>query len=301
MSEFAGHYQVTNFAFEGENLKVGNKNNLESIGQHLSQILVSVDDNGDIEAYIPIGTIISLDDIYEMTLEGFNNMTLTRISPFIVVIDTYLTIENVRVNATLYLLENENGFSTTYTIDYDGFSGKITFDLIKLQSPSTIGYESWKASNDSSDLNGDGTIDEVDYEIFLQFNDISGNYQINNYEYEGRNLEVGDQNDLESLGQHLKQMLFTVSETGQITVFIPNSTIISLADIYEITLEGLDNAVLRKISPFIFVIESHVTINDLEVNFTLYLNETVNGFTISYLIDFDGFSAVISFDLIRMQ
>lgn len=70
-------------------------------------------------------------DDFTYVIEGLNHMTLNRISQFVVGLDTYITIDGVEFNATLYLTENENGFSTSYIINFNEKTATVTFDLVK--------------------------------------------------------------------------------------------------------------------------------------------------------------------------
>jgi hypothetical protein len=131
--EFVGDYHIANYSFVSSETYVINSTDIKvsDFGLYLSQMSLSVNNNGEVTATIPESIRTTLGDFYAVLLEGANNMTITRISPYIVGIDTTVTIDTVLVNFTLYLNETEGGYSTTYILgDLDG-KPVISFSIIK--------------------------------------------------------------------------------------------------------------------------------------------------------------------------
>jgi hypothetical protein len=137
-SEFAGDYNVTNYSYIGSSLSIQtndlnsvNSIELEDLGQYLNQMVFSIDNDGDVYASIPSTVIASLGVSFAIVIDGLNNMSLARISPYLVALDTNVTIDDIIVHITLYLTETESGFSTTYVINYDENISTVTFNLVK--------------------------------------------------------------------------------------------------------------------------------------------------------------------------
>jgi hypothetical protein len=131
-SEFVGTYSITNYVFDGSPYTyVGNKLYLAEFGQYLEQITFVVDIKGDVVANIPSSTIASFGSDFAKVLEALNNVSFNRISPFLVGLDTSVTIDSTVVNVTLYLTAIENGFITSYVMNFNDETGTISFNLIK--------------------------------------------------------------------------------------------------------------------------------------------------------------------------
>lgn len=129
--ELAGSYTIANYTYEGTNTYIGNKIYLKDFALHLENIELIVDLEGNIDAQITQELITLLDDTYSIFLEGLENMTIERISPLLFAIDTTVTIEGIELAVSLYLTEIENGFSTSYTINFQNVIGIVKFDIIK--------------------------------------------------------------------------------------------------------------------------------------------------------------------------
>lgn len=139
-SEFVGNYQITNYSFIGDEKLYFENGDLggavlfvKDLGRHFAGILFSVDKEGNITADIPEHTIELLGESFAIINEGFNNMQLNRISPYIVALDTSVTVEKTVLNITLYLTENESGFASTYVLKINEKSSTIGFALVKVK------------------------------------------------------------------------------------------------------------------------------------------------------------------------
>ena len=130
-SEFKGTYTLSNYTYEGYRFYVGNDLFLDQLGTHMNQIKLEVDQYGQITADLSNSTISILGDDFAYVLEALNNMTITRISKFLIGIDTSITYEDLTMNVTLYLKEDINGFTTSYTVNSHNKTGTMTFDIIK--------------------------------------------------------------------------------------------------------------------------------------------------------------------------
>jgi hypothetical protein len=368
-SEFIGEYYITNYNYEGYDFYLGDKDTyLKDLGDYLNDIAFSIDKNGDVLANLSASTILAFGDDFEDALEGLNNMSISRLSPYLVVLDTYITINNVDVDVTLYLTEIENGFSTSYIHTVNDFSGTMTFDIylkpeqsdydiwkdsdkaedlnddsiideddydIYLVSylsdyetwkdsddaedlngdrkineddynlylePQESDYEIWKDSDDAKDLNDDRKINEDDYDIYLLYSEFVGEYTIANYNYEGDNFYLGNKDTyLKDLGGYLNGLVFSIDENGDVIANIPASTILAFGNDFEDALEGINNMTISRISPYLVVLDTYITVNGLEVDATLYLTEINNGFSTSYVYSNNNYTGTVSFDIIEID
>jgi hypothetical protein len=165
-------------------------------------------------------------------------------------------------------------------------------------------YDAWLNSNDGLDLNDDETIDVEDYQIYLQYEEYIGEYQIANYIYEGsENYALEDEDFIffTDLDTYLYQITIEVNQRGQVIVHIPENVQEVLGSITDIIMVASNRMTISRISPLISVIDTEVTVNEVLVNFTLYLEETDNGFTTSYVMGFYDDNPTISFDIIRVE
>jgi len=138
-SEFAGEYYIANYQYNGSpNYGIGedidNHVKFSDLGYYLEQITFSINNEGNITVNIPSevrDVFGQFGDLSTVIDEAIANMTITRISTYIAVIDTYATVDGVRGDFTLYLDTTENGYSTTYTISFYEDNPTISFDLIR--------------------------------------------------------------------------------------------------------------------------------------------------------------------------
>lgn len=167
-------------------------------------------------------------------------------------------------------------------------------------NPPLSEYEIWKESNNAIDLNDDEIINELDYALYLQYSEFVGTYTILNYVYDGSpTTYVGNKIYLAEFGQSLEQISFTVDINGDVVANIPSSTIASFGNDFSKVLEALNNVTLTRISRFLVGLDTSVTIDNVVVNVTLYLTEIPNGFTTTYVMNFNNQTGTISFDLIK--
>lgn len=383
-SEFAGNYHIENYVYVGANFVIYNDYDnysdedikLKDIGQFIEEIIIVVDHQGDFYASIPDEVIARLGLNFPTVLEALNAMSISRISPYLVALDTQLTLEDVLVSVTLYLSEIENGYSTTYAIDIDGLTAQASFDIIKdstidpnpesayeswldseyaddLNDDSLIDeddyiiyleskseYEAWKNSDEAEDLNGDRRIDEIDYDlylnpesdyelwldstdaqdlnadgiineddytIYLEYSEFSGNYHIENYTYSGDNIFIYSDLDqynetdinLRNIDQYLEQIIITVGIQGDFYASIPSDAIANLGDSFPLVLDVLNQMSIERLSPYLVVLDTSVTVESVEIHASLYLIETLTGFSTTYVANVGSATATISFDLIK--
>ncbi|MCK7488116.1 MAG: hypothetical protein MZU97_23535 [Bacillus subtilis] len=168
-------------------------------------------------------------------------------------------------------------------------------------NPPLSEFELWLASDRAIDLNNDTVINEADYTIYLEFGEFVGVYQISNLSYLGANMDVGEIHDLVSIMPLFDEILFAVDYFGVITATIPVGVAEELADVYEIARQGLDHMSLTRISPLVIALDTHVIIDEVEVNFTFYLSQTTNGYSSSIVISHNGNTTTIRFDLLRIE
>lgn len=163
-------------------------------------------------------------------------------------------------------------------------------------------YDLWLKSEVAIDFNDDTAIDVDDYELYLEFAEFIGEYNIVNYTYEGpSNYDLVNGALFVDLGQYLAQISISVNDYGLLIVNIPVNIRQAFGDGYPVILEGTNNMTFTRISPFIVGIDTRVTVNDLEVNFTLYLSEIEGGYSASYEMSFYEDKPVISFDIIKVE
>lgn len=133
--EFEGDYYITNYSYIGnEKYFVGDGYRFIDLGEYASHAVISVDILGNVSVTLTDSLTAELGDDYSVIEEGAQNMTIERISPFIVVIDSFVIINDVEYNLTLYLTEIDSGFSTTYTITgYYKEDLILSFDIIRIE------------------------------------------------------------------------------------------------------------------------------------------------------------------------
>jgi hypothetical protein len=166
-----------------------------------------------------------------------------------------------------------------------------------------VNYDFWLNSNQAIDLNDDNEVDVEDYEIFIEYEEYIGEYQFTNYVYEGSDkyaLEEDGYIFFTDLGTYLYQITLEVNNRGQVLVHIPEHVQETLGSIIEIINLATDQMTISRISPLLTVIDTQVTVNEVLVNFTLYLEEIDNGFTTSYVMGFYDDNPTISFDIIKV-
>jgi hypothetical protein len=132
VEEFVGTYHIVNYQFVGTATVILETDlKLQDMATVLEGITLEVNEAGEISANISSETIAAFGNQFAVIVEGLNQMTLERISQFIIAIDTTVTIDNVIVNVTLYLTEIENGYRTSYQITSNNIDSIISFDIIR--------------------------------------------------------------------------------------------------------------------------------------------------------------------------
>jgi len=152
-----------------------------------------------------------------------------------------------------------------------------------------VHYDAWLKTSEGLDLNDDESIDVKDYEIYVEYQEYIGEYEITNYNYDGSEnyaLEDEDYIFFTDLDTYLYQITIEVNNRGQVIVHIPETVQDVLGSITDIIMVASNRMTISRISPLITVIDTQVTVNEVLVNFTLYLEETDNGFTTTYVMGF---------------
>lgn len=271
-NEFVGVYHIENYEYSGIRMYFGNKIYLSDLENHLSLVTLNVNSSGEIFVDLPNSTITAFGDDFAIMLEGLNNMRLSKISPYLVGLDTHVTIEGVEVSLSLYLNYTDEGFSTSYTLSIADAEGTIKFDLVR----------------------------ENENEIPTISNEFFGTYSVTNYVYIGdQNLYAGDHIYFSEMGLYLETISFVVDNDGTIDVIIPADKISEFGDQFSIILEGLDNMTLNRISPYIVVLDTTVSFENEQLYFTAYLTEIENGFSTSYHFIYSNLEGTLSFNLVR--
>ena len=177
----------------------------------------------------------------------------------------------------------------------DGVIDEIDFEIFD-------NYDFWLISVEAEDLNSDTLIDVLDYEIYMKYKELVGKYYLRNYVYEGNEAYL-IQNGAKycELGAYLGQIIITVENNGEVSAIIPDEALSAFGEGYSTILEALNNISLERISPFIVVMDTVVTIEDTEINITIYLNEEENGFSIRYVVSFYEDDPVITLDIIKAE
>jgi hypothetical protein len=131
-SEFTGEYYIADYTYEGsQTIYFGNTLALKDLAETLYQVRFIVDNDGNVDAIIPSKVLASLGDDAAMVFDGLKNMTITRLSKYLVVIDTDVLLEGVDFKFTLYLTEIEGGFSTSYSMNFNGKISVMSFNIMK--------------------------------------------------------------------------------------------------------------------------------------------------------------------------
>lgn len=178
----------------------------------------------------------------------------------------------------------------------DGKVDSIDFEIY-------VNYDNWKLSKEAEDLNSDSLINIEDFEIYIEFIEFVGSYHIANYTFSstktyiisGANIRLGD------FGLYLSQILIEIDNKGTMIVTVPDTVKSALDIFYDVLIEGVNNMTISRISPFIVVFDTSVTIETVEVNFTLYLNETEGGYSATYIIGIFDEKPTMTFDIIKAE
>jgi hypothetical protein len=123
---------MTNYSYVGDNLVLGGNVNLLNLGTFLSEIYFEVSDVGSIRTEVPESFIESFGESYSVISEILSRMTIKRLSNSLVVLDTFITIGDIDFDLTFYLNDTPTGYSCTFALNIEGYSGVLKFDLIKL-------------------------------------------------------------------------------------------------------------------------------------------------------------------------
>jgi hypothetical protein len=126
-----GTYQVTNFSYEGDKIWIADNIHLDEFGQHLGGITFGISLYGEIDVQMSNDVIAIFGEDLPAVLDALDNMTFTRISPFIFSLDTSIVLDEIEIVVTIYFSEIEHGFSTQYVFKLDDMEGSLAFDLVK--------------------------------------------------------------------------------------------------------------------------------------------------------------------------
>lgn len=166
-------------------------------------------------------------------------------------------------------------------------------------------FEFWLNSSKAMDLNDDGRIDILDFEIYQNFLDVAGSYRLTNYQYIGQRFDYFLVNNTEyilgDLGNWLTQLTFNVDFNGSVTVTISEELERELRFTAPLLLEFVSNASINRISRFIIVLDTFVTVSNNKIDYTFYFESSEQGFKTSLMIDFPSRQGEMSFEIIRVD
>ena len=207
----------------------------------------------------------------------------------------------------IYQIQNSSDYwkNSDSALDFNGDRkiDELDYEIYLMQNS----YEYWKNSDTAEDFNGDRKINESDYVIFLsdyeieqELTDFKGTYRISDYTYIGEtDNAINGYIDFIELEDFLTQMIISVDNEGEITVNIPNNVLIALGESSSVFVEFANNMSLVRISQYIVALDSYVSVNDLDYNFSFYLNEIENGYSTSYIMGLFDDDPVITFNVIK--
>jgi hypothetical protein len=130
-SEFEGSYQIRNYSYVGANLQLLQSGiKLSELGNLVGSITLTVDVAGEISAIINNNLKSQLGNDLSVIEAVFDNMTIERISPLLVAIDTSVIIGGTTLNLTFTLTTITGGYRSSTTIVFDSRTITVSFDLI---------------------------------------------------------------------------------------------------------------------------------------------------------------------------
>lgn len=200
----------------------------------------------------------------------------------------------------IYRLQNNYEYwkSSTEAFDFneDNIINQTDYDIY-------LNYDLWRYSTLAEDLNQDHIINLADYELYLEFAEFVGTYTFTNYVYVGEETYAFILDDgylfLKDFGQYLSRIILTVSGDGTTSVTIPTDVQAVFGSMYGKMVEGTENLTITRISPYIVGIDTFVVVDDVEVQVTIYLTETNNGYHATYVMGMFEGNPTISFDIIK--
>lgn len=164
-------------------------------------------------------------------------------------------------------------------------------------------FEFWLNSSNAIDLNEDRRIDRLDFEIYQDFQDVTGSYQVRNYQYRGQRLDFFRVNSrdylLNEVGDWLTQITFDVDINGNVTVTISPELERELQSVAPLLLEFVSNANVRRISSLVMVLDTYVVVNNYQIDYTFYFESSEQGFVTTFIIDYLGRPTELSFVIVR--
>lgn len=132
--QYIGTYMIRDYVYEGsEYYIIGDGIRFSNLAQYLEVITLSVNARGQVSVNIPANVQDIFGDVTDVILQATENMVITNLN-LTTAIDTYVSIEGVEFNISLYLTNIENGFSTSYTIGFYDDNPKIYFNIIKVDN-----------------------------------------------------------------------------------------------------------------------------------------------------------------------
>lgn len=161
-------------------------------------------------------------------------------------------------------------------------------------------YQVWKNSTNAVDLNDDQIINELDYEIYLQGNEFAGQYSISNYTYSGPELLLGTSRiRFSELGASLQQISLFVDQDGKITTSIPLELRNNLGEDLATIEAVFAQMTIQRLSPLLITLETVVSINNIAVNLTFYLETISGGYASSLEFTILGNLIDIAFNILK--
>jgi hypothetical protein len=130
-SEFEGNYRIRNYAYNGPGLQLIQSGvKFSELGNIVNSITLSVDNTGEVSATLPNELRTTLGSDYNVILSVFNDMTIQRISPLLIAIDTVVVIGGAPLNLTFNLTEITGGYRTSISLAFEAGNITISFELI---------------------------------------------------------------------------------------------------------------------------------------------------------------------------
>jgi len=135
LQDVAGSYQLANYQYQGQPLDfilVNERQYLFSnLGEWLTQMTFEIDFNGNVTVTISPELEAELQFVAPLLFDFVANATVTRISRLVTVLDTFVIVNNNQIEYTFYFESSEQGFETTFIIDYLGRPTEMSFEMIR--------------------------------------------------------------------------------------------------------------------------------------------------------------------------
>jgi len=132
----AGSYQLANYQYGGDQLDfilVSNRQYLlNDLGDWLTQMTFDVDFGGNVTVTISSELERQLESVAPLLLDFVSNANVSRTSRLVTVLDTFVIVDNNRIDYTFYFESSGQGLITTFIIDYLGRPTELSFEMIRI-------------------------------------------------------------------------------------------------------------------------------------------------------------------------